>query len=408
MAFFTGGRGENDDGFLGGRGGLDGWNFGNLGGVGGGGFFAGGADPFAGGGAGLGFGIGADPNAGGDWFGGMLGGMMAGGVQEPNILGGAGNQFNPAANPLAGGGLQNAFFQNAMRDRNNLPTNYGNNGMMFVPKMGGYGGGGYGGGGGGPPVQLQSQNAAYNYAMAGGRPSGGGYQFGQPFMAGGGNNQMASDLYQKFQKAHDEAKGANEQRYGDILNDRRRLESDMNNMASSTSGQERLDINDRYDRSNADTIQSATDRGLGNTTVLDSLQRGVNADRTAALNRQSDQAVQRQMGVRNAGAEQRLGFMERRTDAYPSYEMMAQLAMQAGQGGGGMGGGGVAGGAAGGSAGGGGALTNYGVGTRGPSNVGGMILGYKDGPNGPVPVKTMSELNAARYNAQWEMNKMKG
>lgn len=157
------------------------------------------------------------------------------------------------------------------------------------------------------------------------------------------------NLTQQYVGAYGQARNANEQRYGDVLrgyNDRIRSSRQMINRYSN---QSMRDVRRDYADLGAQTTQSAIDRGLYNTTIQDSLQQGVERERQAQLQRVRDSVNDRRIANYLGTTSDRLGFMERRTDAYPDMGLYSQLAQGAGRAAGygaGLGGGGGAGGGA--------------------------------------------------------------
>jgi len=139
------------------------------------------------------------------------------------------------------------------------------------------------------------------------------------------------ELIASYKQAYEQARQANEQRYGEIL-------SGLETMGT----QAAADIRDAYSNLQALNQQRMVDVGLANSTILPTLQTGA----TTAMN--ADMArLQEQLRA------EKLGFMERRSDTYPDAQFYANLLQLYGQGnaptygklsyGGGAGGGGGAG-----------------------------------------------------------------
>ena len=204
---------------------------------------------------------------------------------------------------------------------------------------GGVGGTGYGVGG--APSQSQLPSAATGLSMAGAggasQPGGYGYPGGVAPTAGGGGNQLLMDYFAQQQGAVDKANAANEARYQQGLGLYDKREADAMGTLSQFSNQDKADVNRRADQAAAKTQQSAISRGLGNTTVVDALQRGVEEDRGAELRRVSDANLTRKLGVQLPVQKDKIDFIERRTDQAPDPGLMAQIAMKAGEGGYGVG-----------------------------------------------------------------------
>lgn len=177
---------------------------------------------------------------------------------------------------------------------------------------------------------------------------------------------LVEKLYRSFEQAQAQAKAANEARYKQILEgfgQRQQgyaLQQKAMNEAynqrwqrglsylTDAGEEERAAIADRYAMESSRAEQSAIGRGLHNTTVLDTLRRGVLFDRMKAelalagqLRQQrlatdmglSGEALRaRQFGVDRGDEifQEKLGTIERRTDAYPDPALLANLALQLG------------------------------------------------------------------------------
>ena len=134
----------------------------------------------------------------------------------------------------------------------------------------------------------------------GAAPSGGGF-------AGGGQFQ---DIIKQMQAAQEKANLLNKQRYRQILGQFEGL---------GTAGRARIE--QQTTQRQAETTQSLTSRGLGNTTITAAASRGIASD--AELQRQQlDESV----------AMQKAGVMERRSDVGPDLSMFANLLQSASQG----------------------------------------------------------------------------
>jgi hypothetical protein len=150
---------------------------------------------------------------------------------------------------------------------------------------------------------------------------------------GGGSNPLLMDYYNQLQNQYMQAKQANETRYGDINTGYSERYADAMGTLGQFSDQDKADVNKRFDQNLAKSDQSAISRGLYNTTVTDSLRRGVEDDRGAELRRVNDAKLQRQLGYQTGLSKEQLDFQERRNDTYPDQGLMAQVAMEAGKGG---------------------------------------------------------------------------
>jgi hypothetical protein len=115
---------------------------------------------------------------------------------------------------------------------------------------------------------------------------------------------------------------------------------------------ERTDIRDQYNAQLGDAAQTLINRGLGNTTVQQSVNRGIEADRSKANIRLTGELAGLRSGLQERFANQRmalnqskLGWMNTTTAAYPDFASFASLMQQqqAGAGAGGLMGGGFGG-----------------------------------------------------------------
>jgi len=293
---------------------------GALGGIGGG--FAG---PFAGGAGALG-GFGGGGFGG---FGGALGGLGGGAGIGGGVFGGAPGAgpggFQGVGAPIFGGGGFGAPRPPMPAPRPPMPGWSGPSGFYSSSSPGSKGavpswaGPGWAG---------QASNSGYIIN----RPTSFNYANRQSPTGGIGGGATAS-LWANYQQKMHEANEENKRRYNELvgLYDQRRARSmaEIDKM----SGQETADVNKRFDQMQGAQQQSLMDRGLGNTTVVEATKRGVEADRSADLRRLGDLVAQRRREADIQPDLDKLQFMERRTDAAPQMDMMAQLAMKAGAGG---------------------------------------------------------------------------
>jgi hypothetical protein len=117
-------------------------------------------------------------------------------------------------------------------------------------------------------------------------------------------------------RAQAQARAANEARYGQILKLHQKNIDDVNKYQASVSNQQRQDIQGLYGQQSADMQQSMRDRGLYNTSVVNSLQAGLKDRESAELRRQSDQMIQNRLQAQLPMGAEMLRFMERRNDTY--------------------------------------------------------------------------------------------
>lgn len=146
----------------------------------------------------------------------------------------------------------------------------------------------------------------------------GGYSYtGNPAYspANRAKSSAANTLMYKYQKAFNEAKAANEERYEQILAE-----------LAGYGTQREADIRTGYGHQLSQMQQDLVSRGLTGTTVKPSITASVYGNMEDAISRMKEDLLM-----------QRLGFMERRTDTYPDYGMMANLLQGYGAAGGGGG-----------------------------------------------------------------------
>lgn len=121
---------------------------------------------------------------------------------------------------------------------------------------------------------------------------------------------LTDKLIGQYQTAYNTALAANESRYKDIL-------AGYGQMYD----YERQDINTRYGQMANAGQQDLTSRGLAGTTVLPTMRLAYEKNRGDAVAR-----------MQNSLNQRRLDFMERRTDAYPNFGMLANLSQGLGYG----------------------------------------------------------------------------
>jgi len=165
---------------------------------------------------------------------------------------------------------------------------------------------------------------------------------------------IIDELMQLFTSGQDAANQANQGRYRDIMRQLNRT-SRQTGRTYRRAGQltrrlgrsGRRDINRQAGEASASMLQSMIDRGLGSTTITDSLQRQIDRDANEARQSLNEQVQGQRAGIlmSQAGSQERMGgliaqMMENRTDQGPDSALIAQLMSQLGQGQGAAGGGG--------------------------------------------------------------------
>ncbi len=214
-------------------------------------------------------------------------------------------------------------------------------------------------GGWGPDdIQGQQRNNAYNAAHAaqnygkysvlmgggGAGAAGGGYgaSGGYSGRGGAGGNPL-SNLTNEFQSQMNRANAANEARYQDILKGyQQRFETGAGQLQG-MGAQEGRDINELYDKQRAQQNQNLIGRGLGNSTVLSTMNAGNDRERAADLGRLNERVRQQSIGTMAGLSGDELNFMASKNENAPSWGQLAQLATGIGTAGYGAGGGGAGG-----------------------------------------------------------------
>ncbi|MFH1724307.1 MAG: hypothetical protein ABII00_06760 [Elusimicrobiota bacterium] len=161
----------------------------------------------------------------------------------------------------------------------------------------------------------------------------------QAARAGGGVGGMGG-LFGQFADAWQQARAANESRYGDILGQYGDMYKRVMANLQGLGEQERKNIGQRFTERTSDSMQDLVSRGLRGTTIAPSVKQGLAREQEGVLAQLAETLRREQIGYDTGLTGQKLGFMERRTDAYPDMNLLAQLATMLGRGGGGGGWGG--------------------------------------------------------------------
>lgn len=176
-------------------------------------------------------------------------------------------------------------------------------------------------------------SSAANDPTFSGGPSGTGYSVPSTQLPGSppaGSNSLG-DLAKSYQQQTDAANAANNQRYNDILGGYDKALGLATSELTGLSQQNKTDTNALYDTRRGSAEQNLISRGLGNTTVRSSIDRGITTDQAAANARINDQNKLQRLGALSGLQSDRLGFMERRNDAPPDISQLAMLAQGVGQ-----------------------------------------------------------------------------
>ncbi len=153
-------------------------------------------------------------------------------------------------------------------------------------------------------------------------------------------------ILRMFQELQDKANEANEQRYQDILEQLGITQGQVGGtydevfeLLGTMGDAERQRIGSQASRAGAQSTQSLISRGLGSTTIQDSMQRRIDEEENRS-NLALEEAISGQKAgalMGRAGSEERMGsliasMMEMRTDQGPDLSMLMQLMGQSGAG----------------------------------------------------------------------------
>jgi hypothetical protein len=220
--------------------------------------------------------------------------------------------------------------------------------------------------------KARADLAKFNAAKAARVPtySGGGGSRGS---APGGN--VFGDMVNQFQSAQDKANAANEKRYGEMMAGYAGLESSQNNqygglidsltgrledrydkgmgILENAGAQEKEDIKQDYHNLGTEQGQDMVSRGFDMSTIKQTTEQGNKREERKSLGRLNDRLTNQRSGVHgqlsgdianmlasmgqnkinatSGTAQNKLGAMERRTDAGPDMAMFANLANALGQ-----------------------------------------------------------------------------
>jgi len=135
----------------------------------------------------------------------------------------------------------------------------------------------------------------------------------------------AEQLAAEYQRAYDDARQANEQRYLDILQGYGDMRSDAQNYLQGMGQQREADIRSDWYGQEQGAMQDLTSRGLRGTTVAPTVSAQFNRGMQQDVGRLRDSLQQQYLGSTTPMDQSRLNFMERREDTYPDYNQMLQL-----------------------------------------------------------------------------------
>jgi hypothetical protein len=134
-----------------------------------------------------------------------------------------------------------------------------------------------------------------------------------------------AQLKAEYEKAFNEAKQANEQRYGQILGGYDTLYNDTMAGLEGMGDAARKDVNTGYNRAFSQSMQGLVNAGMANSTILPSVSLNNTRQRTDALNSLNEMLRREKLGYMNNITNNKLNFMERREDTYPDLNLYTSL-----------------------------------------------------------------------------------
>lgn len=134
-----------------------------------------------------------------------------------------------------------------------------------------------------------------------------------------------AQLKAEYEKAFNEAKQANEQRYGQILGGYESLYNDTMTGLEGMGDAARNDVNTGYNKAFSQSMQGLVNAGMANSTILPSVSLNNSRQRTDALNSLNETLRREKLGYMNNITNNKLNFMERREDTYPDLSLFTNL-----------------------------------------------------------------------------------
>jgi hypothetical protein len=132
-------------------------------------------------------------------------------------------------------------------------------------------------------------------------------------------------LKAEYEKAFNEAKQANEQRYNQILGGYDTLYNDTMTGLEGMGDAARKDVNTGYNRAFSHSMQGLVNSGMANSTILPSVSLNNARQRTDSLNSLNEMLRREKLGYMNNITNNKLNFMERREDTYPDLNLYTSL-----------------------------------------------------------------------------------
>lgn len=134
-----------------------------------------------------------------------------------------------------------------------------------------------------------------------------------------------AQLKAEYEKAYNEAKQANEQRYTQILGGYETLYNDTMTGLEGMGDAARNDVNSSYNKAFSQSMQGLVNSGMANSTILPSVSLNNASQRTNALNSLNETLRREKLGYMNNITNNKLNFMERREDTYPDLNLFTSL-----------------------------------------------------------------------------------
>lgn len=148
---------------------------------------------------------------------------------------------------------------------------------------------------------------------------------------GSNPNVTLNNLIGEYIKSYNAGAQVNEQRYKDILGGYRdRYAQGMQTLQGLGTAQSN-DINQQYDQLRAKTNSDLTSRGLGNTTIVGSMQRGVESERSKSQGQLQEALRREALNTQTTLSGDLLKFMTDRKDSYPTLDQIGDIALAIGQ-----------------------------------------------------------------------------
>jgi hypothetical protein len=166
---------------------------------------------------------------------------------------------------------------------------------------------------------IGGNSSTWNAGAGGGGGSGGGGG------AGGSSNDRVNSVADWYQKAYDEARAANLERYEEAKGIRTSARDRALAEVDRLGGQERKDIDQRYKNLGSDTDQHLIARGLGNSTRRGVMQRGVEKERSGDVGRLDERLRREKIGLDQQLTDEVADLIERRDDTYPDINQLIGL-----------------------------------------------------------------------------------